>query len=74
MTRAIFFSLALSAGGLLAMLAYNFVQSLAAHAWLTALPLGVVLCAGIVLIAPGASAHPSPATAAEDALATEEGA
>ena len=68
MTRAILFSLALG------VIAYALADRLAAHAWLTAIPLGVVLCAGIVLIAPGASAHPSPATAAEDALATGEGA
>jgi hypothetical protein len=49
-------------------------NALADGDYLTTALLGVVVFAGIVTISPGASAHPVPASAAEDnALATGAG-
>jgi len=49
-------------------------NALAAGDYLTAAAAGALVIVGILLLAPGASAHPSPATATEDsALATGVG-
>jgi zinc transporter ZupT len=49
-------------------------NALATHDWLLALPLACFVFAGLVLLVPGASAHPDPARAAEDnARVTGEG-
>ena len=62
---------ALIPGAALALFALPLGNALAAHDWLVALPLAVVLLAGIVFISPRASALPSPPPQPEaPALAT----
>jgi len=61
----------------LALLAVPLGNALAAHDWLVAFPLAVVIAGGIVLMAcdatPGAVASPAPADATTDSASATEG-